>query len=109
MKEMADPPPRWRHVGSIDDVQPGTMREVAAGKAALLLYNLDGVIHATAAICPHHAAWLSQGQVSGDAINCPRHMGRFEIATGRQLRGPACPPLRTYNVRIVDGRIEVVV
>jgi 3-phenylpropionate/trans-cinnamate dioxygenase ferredoxin component len=107
MNGMADPSPHWLHVGSVADVRLGRMREVAAGRTALLLYNLDGVIHATAAICPHHAAWLSQGQISGDAIDCPRHMGRFEITTGRQLRGPACPPLRTYDVRIVDGRIDV--
>ncbi len=86
---------------------PGRMREAEAGRAALLLINLDGTIHATSAVCPHHAAWLSQGQVSGTAIDCPRHQGQFDIATGRKLRGPDCADLRVYPVRVRAGRIEV--
>jgi nitrite reductase/ring-hydroxylating ferredoxin subunit len=88
-------------------ITPGGMREAEAGRTALLLINLNGTIHATAAICPHHAAWLSQGQISGTAIDCPRHQGQFDIATGQKLRGPDCENLRTYPARINHGRIEV--
>lgn len=35
--------------------------EVEAGGAALLLYDIAGTAYATATVCPHHAAWLSQG------------------------------------------------
>jgi nitrite reductase/ring-hydroxylating ferredoxin subunit len=83
------------------------MREVEAAGAAVLLYDLDGVLHATAAICPHHAAWLSEGGVDGGYVNCPRHQGRFEIATGRQVRGPACGALRVYPVRVEAGQVMV--
>lgn len=81
--------------------------EVEISGTALLLYDLDGTIHVTAAVCPHQAAWLSQGDIRGDWVDCPRHMGRFHIPTGRQLRGPACPDLRTYRARVREGRIEV--
>lgn len=81
--------------------------EVAAGPVAMLLYDLAGVVHATAAICPHHSAWLSQGGVSGDCVDCPRHMGRFHIPTGEQRRGPACGPLPIYPARVAGGRVWV--
>jgi 3-phenylpropionate/trans-cinnamate dioxygenase ferredoxin subunit len=83
--------------------------EAEAGGAALLLYDLGGTAYATAAVCPHHAAWLIQGSVSGDCVDCPRHMGRFHIPTGEQRGGPPCPPLRTYPVRIEAGRVLVLV
>ncbi len=83
------------------------MVEVEAAGAAVLLYDLDGTVFATAAICPHHSAWLSQGSVDGDYVDCPRHMGQFHIPTGRLTRGPACPDLRTYPVRVDDGRVWV--
>jgi nitrite reductase/ring-hydroxylating ferredoxin subunit len=67
------------------------MLDVEAGGRALLLYDVAGTVFATSAICPHHAAFLSQGHVSGESIECPRHMGRFHIPTGRQERGPPCP------------------
>jgi nitrite reductase/ring-hydroxylating ferredoxin subunit len=34
-------------------------------------------------------------------------MGRFHIPTGRQLRGPTCQDLRTYAVRVENGRVLV--
>jgi 3-phenylpropionate/trans-cinnamate dioxygenase ferredoxin subunit len=97
----------WIDVASRAAVTAAKMLEVEASGAALLLYDVDGAVYATSAICPHHAAWLSQGSISGDCIDCPRHMGRFHIPTGRQIRGPACPDLRTYVVQIENGRVLV--
>jgi len=88
---------------------PGRMKEVEVAGEALLLYDVGGAVYATAAICPHHAAWLSQGGMDGEYVDCPRHMGRFHIPTGRQVRGPECPPLRVYPVRVADGRVMVAV
>jgi nitrite reductase/ring-hydroxylating ferredoxin subunit len=86
---------------------PGRMREAEIGRVALLLINLDGTLHAVSAVCPHHAAWLSQGQISGTAIDCPRHQGQFDIATGQKLRGPDCANLRIYPTRTRGARVEV--
>jgi nitrite reductase/ring-hydroxylating ferredoxin subunit len=97
----------WMDVGARDLLPAGGMMEAEAGPVALLLYDVAGAVFATAAVCPHHAAWLSQGQISGTAIDCPRHMGRFDIATGRKLRGPDCPDLAVYPVRVVAGRMQV--
>jgi nitrite reductase/ring-hydroxylating ferredoxin subunit len=97
---------RWFDCGPAT-LAPGGLREAEAGRAAVLLVNLDGTLHAIAAVCPHHAAWLSQGQISGTAIDCPRHQGRFDIATGRKLRGPDCADLAVFAVRVRAGRIEV--
>ncbi|HXW25982.1 MAG TPA: non-heme iron oxygenase ferredoxin subunit [Xanthobacteraceae bacterium] len=97
----------WVDVARRAAVPAGGMLEVEAGGRALLLFDLDGTVFATSAICPHHAAFLFQGHVSGDCIECPRHMGRFHIPTGRQEGGPACPDLRTYRVRVEDGRVLV--
>jgi nitrite reductase/ring-hydroxylating ferredoxin subunit len=81
--------------------------EVEAGGAALLLYDLDGAVYATSAICPHQSAWLIQGGVEGQAVNCPRHQGQFDIPTGRLLRGPPCADLWVYPTRVEGDRIWV--
>jgi 3-phenylpropionate/trans-cinnamate dioxygenase ferredoxin component len=97
----------WIEVANRGEVPAGGMLEVEAGGRALLLYDLNGTVFATSAICPHHAAFLLQGHVSGESIECPRHMGRFHIPTGRQERGPPCLDLRTYKVRVEDARVLV--
>jgi nitrite reductase/ring-hydroxylating ferredoxin subunit len=104
---MEDAEPNWVFVCDRAALSPGAMREVEAGGAALLLYDVDGAVFATDAICPHHAAWLSQGGVDGAYVDCPRHQGRFHIPTGAKVRGPECPDLRTYAVRVEAGRVLV--
>ena len=104
---VTDRPMAWLDVAARDAVAGARMLEVEASGRALLLYDIDGTVFATAAICPHHSAWLSQGSISGDCIDCPRHFGRFHIPTGKQLRGPACPDLRTYPARVENDRVLV--
>lgn len=81
--------------------------EAEAGPHAILLYDIDGTPYATAAICPHHAAWLSQGAFEGEHVDCPRHQGRFHIPTGTMTRGPQCDALKTYPTKTQNGRILI--
>ena len=105
------PSPHWIDVAGRATLAARGWMEVEAGPEAILLYDIDGQVFATAAICPHHAAWLSQGGIDrgpgGPYVDCPRHQGRFVIATGEQVRGPACGALRTFAIRIEDGRVHV--
>jgi len=98
---------RWVDAAACAELTKQGMLEAEPGGVAILLYCIVGIPYATAAVCPHHAAWLSQGGVEGDQVNCPRHQGRFHIPTGRKTRGPQCPDLRTYPVRVQDGRVWV--
>jgi len=97
----------WIEVADLADVPGGGMLEVEAGGLAILLYDVFGTVYATSAICPHHAAWLSDGHIDGDCIHCPRHMGSFDILTGAQRSGPASPALPVYRVRVDAGRVFV--
>jgi nitrite reductase/ring-hydroxylating ferredoxin subunit len=97
----------WRDVADAATVRRRGMFEVEASGRALLLLAVADAIHAVDAVCPHHQAWLSMGRLDGDCIDCPRHQGRFDIQTGRQLRGPASPPLGVYPVRVEGGRVLV--
>jgi nitrite reductase/ring-hydroxylating ferredoxin subunit len=97
----------WVDVAAAEQVARAGMLETEARGAALLLYNVAGAIYATAAICPHHAAWFSQGGMDGEYVDCPRHQGRFHIPTGRRVRGPECSDLRTYPTSVSGGRVLV--
>jgi len=97
----------WKNVADRQVLARRQWMEIEAGPAALLLFDLDGQVYATAAICPHHAAWLFQGSITEDCVDCPRHMGRFHIPSGEQRRGPACGALRTYPCRIEGDRVLV--
>ncbi len=71
----------------------------------------DGEVYAFSNICTHALAFLSEGDLDTDdcTIECPLHGARFDITTGKVRSLPATIPLPTYDVRIVDGQIEVAV
>ena len=97
----------WHEAAARQDVRPGCILEVELRGHALALYDLNGVVYATRAVCPHQSAWFSQGMIEGDRVHCPRHQGCFHIPTGRQISGPSCPPLRVYPTRNEAGTILV--
>jgi 3-phenylpropionate/trans-cinnamate dioxygenase ferredoxin component len=42
-------------------------------------------------------------------IACPLHGARFELATGRAMNPPAKQPIATFEIRVVEEWIEVLV
>jgi nitrite reductase/ring-hydroxylating ferredoxin subunit len=51
---------------------------------------------------------LNEGDLEGHVIECPWHASRFDVTTGKVLRGPAEDPLKTYKVALEGeiGRVE---
>jgi nitrite reductase/ring-hydroxylating ferredoxin subunit len=74
--------------------------EIAGREVAL--YKLGEEYFATANICTHQFAFMSEGYVEGDCIECPLHQALFDIRTGAVKEGPPEEPLQTYPVRL-DG------
>ena len=66
------------------------------------IFNVDGSYYATQGHCTHEKQHLADGLVDDGIIECPLHMGQFDIATGEALAGPVCIHLATYEVRL-DG------
>lgn len=97
----------WTDVADAARVRALGMQEVEAGGVAVLLVAGPDAIHAVAATCPHQHAWLSMGRAGDGFIDCPRHQGRFRLADGMPVRGPPCPPLAVFPVRIAAGRVLV--
>jgi Na+-transporting NADH:ubiquinone oxidoreductase subunit F len=64
-----------------------------------------GEFYATDGICTHGNTHLADGFVKGTQIECPKHNGRFNIIDGSPKRKPVCVALRTYPVRVADGKV----
>ncbi len=94
----------WREVCRVDEVAAGAPRRVE-GRVPIALYNVDGEIFATEDTCTHGQSSLCDGYLDGDVIECAWHMARFSVRTGKPLSLPAVKPLRSFPVRIVDGKV----
>src|SRR3954454_21437290 len=96
----------WIKVAQVPDVPEGEGYDAEVGGRHYALFNVDGKIHACDGICTHAHAYLADGYLEGEELECPLHAGKFNVRTGKALCGPVKQDLGTYPVRIVDGEIE---
>ncbi len=74
----------------------------------LAVYHTQGRFYAVENFCTHRGAPLADGNLSGAAVECNWHGWRFDLATGQCLGRPA-ESIETYEVRIEDGWIKILV
>ena len=90
------------------DVEPGTVRVVAiAGRSLCVGFTEDGEWGAIDNVCTHDGGVLGEGELDDNAVECPRHGGRFDLFTGRVLALPPVRPVRAYPARVEDGEVVV--
>lgn len=101
--------PHFVELASIDSIPANSVRAFLVGSHKIAVFHLDGRFHAIGDTCSHEEASLSEGEVDGREIECPRHGARFDITTGRNLTLPAVVPVRKYEVKVADGKLFVAV
>lgn len=94
-------------VASVDDIPPGERIVVEVDDRFIAVFNVDGQFYAIADLCTHDDGPLAEGKLAGYRIECPRHSGAFDIRTGAVLSWPATRPVPRYEVRVVDGEVQV--
>jgi nitrite reductase/ring-hydroxylating ferredoxin subunit len=98
----------WVQAAKLADVPECEMLGVNLEGQKVALYHLeDGEIHASANICTHEYALLSDGWLEGCEVECPLHAGRFDIRSGKGLCHPIERDLAVYDVEVRDGLIFV--
>ena len=98
-------------VGRVEDIPPGEVKIVRTGELAIGVYNLDGEFYAIEDRCSHYDGPLCEGDFEPleGVVICPRHGSRFDLKTGRALTLPAYIPVDTFEVRVEDGMVRLVV
>lgn len=86
------------------ELQPGQIKLLQLNGQGIALYNVGGTFFATADECTHRAGPLSEGDLAGTVVTCPFHGSRFDVTTGKVMRGPAEKPVETFRV-VRDGDI----
>ncbi len=95
--------------GNVGDVPAGRVKLVVdeSEDVRIAVCNLDGQFFAIEDVCTHDGGPLDQGDLEGSEIECPRHGARFDVTTGRATCMPAVVPVKTYEVRLQDGEVQV--
>jgi anthranilate 1,2-dioxygenase large subunit len=90
----------WQRVASINEIDRDGVLGLDVDGSPVALYRLGNEVFATAGICTHALAILSDGFVEDGKIECPLHQGQFDIRSGEALCAPVTEDLRTYAVKL---------
>lgn len=99
----------FRAVAKEGELNAGEAMVVGYGRMWVILFNVDGELCAIEDRCSHADVELSGGEIDLAAcqIQCPKHGARFDIKTGAALSAPAVTPVKTFDVRVQNGQIEI--
>jgi nitrite reductase/ring-hydroxylating ferredoxin subunit len=100
-------PEEFVKVAQVGEVALGKCKSVRIGNEEILLANVGGNIHAISDICSHAYAALSEGDFSGEEVECPLHGSAFNVTSGECLNPPANENVPVYPVRIEGEDILV--
>lgn len=94
-------------VAQVDEVPPGSLKQIVVGTATLCLANVDGQFYAIGDTCTHQEGPLSEGTLEGPVVTCPWHAAEFDVRTGAVLALPAAEPVPAYDVRVEGSDVLV--
>lgn len=106
-------------IGRVSEMPPGTRRIVEAAGRSIGIFNVGGTYYALRNSCPHQAAPLCLGAVTGmtlpskpgeyrwgrdgEILRCPWHGWEFDITSGRSIFNPHKTRVKTYEVTVEPG------
>ena len=97
----------WVRIADAADIEEGEGHAATAGSRHIAIFKVEDGVYACEGMCTHGHAFLAEGYVDGDEVECPMHAGRFNIRTGKAMCAPARVDLETYAVEIRDGGVFV--
>ena len=101
----------FRNLGRVDEIPNDFVvpyylddqkRRVSVARVENRLYAFEDLCTCAQEACP-----LSGGLLDGTTIMCQCHGSRFDITTGAAVQGPATRALEIYEVREIEGRIQI--
>ena len=97
----------WMLVGPESMLAEGEHMTLEVEGVEVALFKTEGKLFAIEDVCSHDGAEIASGHIEAGTIICPRHGARFCLETGKALCAPAYTDVAAYEVRIIDGQIEV--
>ncbi|MCL1600815.1 MAG: non-heme iron oxygenase ferredoxin subunit [Actinomycetia bacterium] len=98
---------RELNAGPLTDLPAESGVRIVDGDTAVALFRVGDGVHAIADRCSHAEASLSEGEVFGDEVECPRHGAEFDLTTGKALTLPATKPVAVYATDVRDGNVFI--
>ena len=98
---------RFQEVADTADIPEGSTVSVRFSGHEILICHTKGEFFAVENQCTHALSKLEGGRLRAYRLICPLHGAAFDVRDGCVKGKPASEPIRTYELRAVDGRIQL--
>ena len=95
----------WTDIGNIAELESSSRLEADVDGYRVRVALVNGTLYAFEDRCTHDDSPFDDAPIENTEIICPRHGAHFCARTGEALTPPAYEPLRTFKVKVEDGRI----
>lgn len=101
----------WIKVCEPNSLSNGDLIGFDHNNKRILIAKVQDKIYATDGICTHEYAELSNGFLNEEqkTVTCPLHLSVFKLEDGVPENPPAEIPLKTYNVKIKNKGVYVLI
>ena len=101
----------WQPVIAVEELQDARSARVTVDGGEAFVVRNGEALYAIGLRCTHQGAPLDRGVLhltgSPITVTCPAHGSMFDLTDGQVRRGPAMHPVPAFDVRVVDGVVEV--
>jgi len=92
---------------AFDTLIEGKPVAIEVDGTAVCVVKVADEVFAVADTCTHSEASLSEGEVTGEKIECWLHGAEFDLKTGKALTPPATEALKTFNVKRNGNQLTI--
>ncbi len=104
--DQLSPDADWVDCGGVNECQEGRARTAVVGKERVAIVRHANGISAVSNICRHQGGPLGEGRIVDGCLTCPWH-GYTYLPESGQSPPPFTEKIPTYQVRVVNGRVQV--
>ena len=92
---------------AFDTLVDGKPIAIEVDGTPVVVVKVADEVFAVADTCTHSEASLSEGEVTGNKIECWLHGAEFDLKTGEALTPPATQALKTFNVKRNGNQLTI--
>ena len=107
--EKYAPPRSWEDVCALTEFENKSVHTCFYDGKMVAVFQVKGEFYAINNRCSHARGPLSEGKINETecSVECPWHYGKFDLATGNAIDGVVNKSVARYEVRILDGIVQI--
>ena len=94
-------------IAAVEDIEANGFSTFVKNRVGIVICRFRDEFFALENCCSHARSAFDGGRMKGYRILCPMHGAAFDIRDGSAASAPARKPIRTFPVRVRNGRVEV--